>query len=125
MSKSSGETGVKKSLINYTTNMLTNITDELNIKHVYIKDMMNGDTYDFAYDTITGEAKGFTSDEEAIKASACLFSGNIMDDMQFVRDVVSKGLSLRSEAGVKVRQPLNSITVSSRFNVEAGNGAED
>lgn len=34
-----------------------------------------------------------------------------LNDMELVRDYVNQGLSLRAKAGLKVRQPLNSVTV--------------
>lgn len=35
----------------------------------------------------------------------------VMNDMELVRDYVNQGLSLRAKAGLKVRQPLASVTV--------------
>ncbi|MCK9393177.1 isoleucine--tRNA ligase, partial [bacterium] len=40
---------------------------------------------------------------------------NIYQDMFFVREFVALALSKRSEIGIKVRQPLASVSVSSRF----------
>lgn len=37
----------------------------------------------------------------------------VMADMEMVRDVVNKGLSIRAKEGLKVRQPLASVTVPS------------
>ncbi len=36
---------------------------------------------------------------------------DIIEDMRLVRDVVSEGLQLRADAGIKVRQPLSSFTL--------------
>ncbi len=36
----------------------------------------------------------------------------VLDEMKQVRDVITEGLALRAEAGVKVRQPLASVSVS-------------
>lgn len=36
----------------------------------------------------------------------------VLDDMNAVRDYVNQGLSLRAKAGIKVRQPLNSVTIA-------------
>jgi isoleucyl-tRNA synthetase len=42
---------------------------------------------------------------------------DILDDMRFIRDAINEGLSQRAAAGIKVRQPLQSVdvTVSSTF----------
>lgn len=56
-----------------------------------------------------------TGDEESIHLKDWLPAGRInqlvMDDMDTVREYVNQGLSLRAKAGLKVRQPLASVTV--------------
>ncbi len=56
-----------------------------------------------------------TGDKESIHLKDWLSSGHVnelvMNDMETVRDYVNQGLSLRAKAGLKVRQPLASITV--------------
>lgn len=56
-----------------------------------------------------------TGDEESIHLKDWLSAGHInalvVDDMERVRGYVNEGLSLRAKAGLKVRQPLASVTV--------------
>lgn len=56
-----------------------------------------------------------TGDTESIHLKDWLPAGHInqliMDDMETVRGYVNEGLSLRAKAGIKVRQPLASVTV--------------
>lgn len=56
-----------------------------------------------------------TGDRESIHLKDWLSAGRInqlvMDDMDQVREYVNEGLRLRARAGLKVRQPLASITV--------------
>jgi isoleucyl-tRNA synthetase len=56
-----------------------------------------------------------TGDEESVHLKDWLPAGHInelvMNDMETVRDYVNQGLSLRAKAGLKVRQPLASVTV--------------
>lgn len=56
-----------------------------------------------------------TGDETSIHLKDWLPAGHInqlvMDDMEAVRECVNVGLSLRAKAGLKVRQPLASVTV--------------
>jgi isoleucyl-tRNA synthetase len=58
-----------------------------------------------------------TGDKESIHLKDWLPAGHIdklvMDDMDLVRSFVNEGLSLRAKAGLKVRQPLASVTVPS------------
>ena len=59
-----------------------------------------------------------TGDKESIHLKDWLPAGHInqlvVDDMETVREYVNEGLSLRARAGLKVRQPLASVTVPSR-----------
>lgn len=56
-----------------------------------------------------------TGDRESIHLQDWLPAGyvneQVMNDMERVRDYVNQGLSLRAKAGLKVRQPLASVTV--------------
>lgn len=56
-----------------------------------------------------------TGDKESVHLKDWLPVGRInqlvMDDMEMVRSYVNEGLSLRAKAGLKVRQPLASVTV--------------
>jgi isoleucyl-tRNA synthetase len=58
-----------------------------------------------------------TGDEESVHLKDWLPAGHVnelvMNDMETVRDYVNQGLSLRAKAGLKVRQPLASVTVPS------------
>lgn len=59
--------------------------------------------------------RNLTGDEESVHLKDWLPAGRVnqlvMDDMETVRDYVNQGLSLRAKAGLKVRQPLASVTV--------------
>lgn len=56
-----------------------------------------------------------TGDKESIHLKDWMSAGNVnklvTDDMNKVRSYVNEGLSLRAKAGLKVRQPLASVTV--------------
>ncbi len=58
-----------------------------------------------------------TGDDESVHLKDWLPAGPInelvMDDMETLRGYVNEGLSLRAKAGIKVRQPLASVTVPS------------
>jgi len=58
-----------------------------------------------------------TGDKESIHLKDWLPAGKInelvMNDMELVRSYVNQGLSMRAKAGIKVRQPLASVTVPS------------
>ncbi len=59
-----------------------------------------------------------TGDSESVHLKDWMAAGQVnelvMNDMETVRDYVNQGLSLRAKAGLKVRQPLASVTVPSR-----------
>jgi isoleucyl-tRNA synthetase len=59
--------------------------------------------------------RNLTGDEESIHLKDWLGAGKVneqvMNDMETVREYVTAGLSLRAKAGLKVRQPLASVTV--------------
>lgn len=58
-----------------------------------------------------------TGDKESVHLKDWLPAGRVnqlvMDDMERLRDYVNQGLMLRAKAGLKVRQPLASVTVPS------------
>ena len=59
--------------------------------------------------------RNLTGDDESIHLKDWMPAGHVnelvMNDMEEVRDFVTQGLSLRAKAGLKVRQPLASVTV--------------
>lgn len=59
--------------------------------------------------------QNMTGDTESIHLKDWLSAGqvneHVMNDMERVRDYVNQGLSLRAKAGLKVRQPLASVSV--------------
>ena len=61
-----------------------------------------------------------TGDDQSIHLQDWLPAGHVnelvMNDMETVRDYVNQGLSLRAKLGIKVRQPLASVTVPSLGN---------
>lgn len=61
--------------------------------------------------------RNLTDDDESIHLKDWLPAGgvnqSVVDDMETVREYVNEGLSLRSKARIKVRQPLASVTVPS------------
>ncbi len=62
-----------------------------------------------------------TGDEESIHLkdwmSAGIVNHSVMTEMDTLRDYVNQGLSLRAKAGLKVRQPLASVSVSTNGEV--------
>lgn len=58
-----------------------------------------------------------TGDEASVHLKDWLFAGHVnelvMNEMETLREFVNQGLSLRAKAGIKVRQPLASVTVLS------------
>lgn len=61
--------------------------------------------------------QNLTGDNESIHLKDWLPAGHVnelvMNDMETVREYVNQGLSLRAKSGLKVRQPLASVTVPS------------
>lgn len=59
--------------------------------------------------------QNMTGDSESIHLKDWLAAGQVneevMNDMERVRDYVNQGLSLRAKAGLKVRQPLASVSI--------------
>jgi len=92
----------------YAEEMLLNVADELNVKEVILK--KDGVYATYRYDTLTGKSIGFSNGEEAMVA--LLFTGNVIEDMRRVRQIIKDGLNERAQAKIKVRQPLQSITIN-------------
>jgi NADPH-dependent 7-cyano-7-deazaguanine reductase QueF-like protein len=92
----------------YAESLLENIADELNVKEIHINTKYGVGVY--KYDTI--KQKGVGIDDYALASE--IFTGDILKDMDYVRQAVTNGLKQRSEAKIKVRQPLQSIAVGVR-----------
>ncbi len=62
--------------------------------------------------------QNLTGDKESIHLKDWMPAGHVnelvMNDMETVREYVNQGLSLRAKAGLKVRQPLASVTVPAK-----------
>ncbi len=62
--------------------------------------------------------QNLTGDKESIHLKDWMPAGHVnelvMNDMETVREYVNHGLSLRAKAGLKVRQPLASVTVPAK-----------
>lgn len=107
--------------INYADMMLLNIADELNVKEIRLKIADKPEiSVVYRYDTINGESEGYTVEvdkkaREAPKTKliglTAFLTGDVRRDMQKVRAIVSEGLRQRGKAGVKVRQPLQAVTI--------------
>jgi isoleucyl-tRNA synthetase len=67
--------------------------------------------------------KNLTGDEESVHLKDWISAGNINEDtagkMEFVREVVNEGLSERARNGVKVRQPLKHVLITSDSGLES------
>lgn len=50
---------------------------------------------------------------------------NILEQMRLVRESVSLGLELRAKSGIKVRQPLQSLTITEKFSEELNSLIKD
>lgn len=90
----------------YISQMLELVAAELNVKQVILKNGKHSCVYN--YDTLHGK----TISLENMETGAPYFTGDVITDMQKVRDLCSMGLKQRSSAGIPVRQPLQSITVN-------------
>lgn len=73
----------------YCQQLIDTIKDEVNVKQVIFR---------------VGDVEG-----EDWRLASLWFTGDILKDMQLVREIVSVGLKQRAEAKIKVRQPLQSI----------------
>ena len=95
---------VNKKLQTYIEQLLEQIADEVNVKQVVLE---RDDVYAiYKFDTL--KRKG--SMEDWVFASL-LFDGDIIRDMEKVREIIAVGLKQRAEHKIKVRQPLLKITI--------------
>lgn len=98
---------MKEHLKNYIEQLLENVADECNVKHIILEHKFARSTY--SYDTMYNKSIGL---DEEWPLFSLIFSGNISEDMKKVMDLVSEGLKQRAVAKIKVRQPLNDLTIS-------------
>lgn len=94
--------GLKK----YIEDLLELIAEEVNIKEIRL--VHDYATAVYRFDTVHGESAGL---DDEWPLFSMIFSGDISDDMKRVREYCQEGLRQRSEAKIKVRQPLQSITL--------------
>lgn len=99
-----------KEFSEYASGLLEHVADELNIKEIRFDTQYGPVVYH--YDIIRQKGVGFDKPE----LSSQVLTGNLMEDMDTVRRWVNIGLSQRSKAGIKVRQPLQSMTISGLVN---------
>lgn len=93
-------------LKNYILGLLELITAELNVKQVIIK---SGDLVSvFDYNTLENKVIGI---DENWKLYSRIFSGNILKDMEVVRQKCKEGHTQRQKVGINVRQPLQRIVL--------------
>lgn len=97
-----------KDLQNYICELLEQVACELNVKEVRFQ--LSGEEFVYHYDTLQNKTIEF----DGWQAASVLFRGDILDDMKTVRNFIKKGLLQRSEANIKVRQPLQSITLTNK-----------
>lgn len=99
-------------LKNYIEGLLENVADELHVKEVRLL-VPASDTSAkeivYGFDTIKKQGIGI---KKGWPYWSLVFSGDILEDMEIVRGCVAEGLKQRAEAGIKVRQPLQSITIT-------------
>lgn len=95
-----------ESLKKYIGDLLELIAEEVNIKEIRLEHEYATSVYRF--DTVKGESTGL---DDEWPLYALIFSGDIHDDMNTVKEFCRIGLKQRSEAKIKVRQPLQSITL--------------
>ena len=65
------------------------------------------------YKNLTGEESVHLADFP--KVSKDLIDEKLNQEMEMARDVITQALQLRARAGIKVRQPLNSITIKNKI----------
>jgi hypothetical protein len=90
----------------YMEQLLENVADEVNVKEVIAK--RGDDKSVYSFDTVHRKSIGL-DDNWALYSF--LFSGDLHDDMNIIRKLCTTGLDQRSKEKIKVRQPLNSLTI--------------
>ena len=94
-------------LKDYISGLVESIASELNVKEVRL--VKDTDTLATCYfDTWHNKTIKMDNPE----CFSLVFIGDILKDMDVVREYVNKGLKLRQDAGIKVRQPLQSFTIN-------------
>jgi hypothetical protein len=93
-------------LKNYIEKLLFEIADELNVKKVILNWKDRSSTYSFSTTD-----RNIGSLDENWEIWSLFYSGDIISDMRKTRDYISKGRNQRSNKGMNVRQPLNSVTI--------------
>jgi hypothetical protein len=89
----------------YICQLLEQIAGELNVKEIILE---RDDVYGvYHYDTLQNKTVSF--DDYLI--ASLLFTGNILQDMETVREITSQGLKQRQKANIPVRQPLQRFTL--------------
>ena len=106
---------IKESFISYADNMLQNIADELNLRRIDLVPDNGEEPVMYNYDTIHGTSLGFNDHPDLLFILGKFFTGGVVEDMEMVRTVVNVGLAQRNTAGIKVRQPLSSISIPVRM----------
>lgn len=95
----------------YIEQLLKQIADELNIHEVILE--ADGVYAIYHYDMFVPNGKkpfkGFKDD--GWQLASLWFTGDVLEDMKVIREAVKQGLKQRAETKIKVRQPLQSITL--------------
>lgn len=90
----------------YCEQLLEIVAAELNIKEVRVQ--LNGETVSYHFDTINH----CSVPDQDIGWASLIFTGDVTSDMKRVREFISEGLNQRSKAGIRVRQPLQTVTIN-------------
>lgn len=91
---------------NYIEDLLCIVASECNVKQII--GTVGGIETVFNFDTLHNKKIGI---DEQYNLFSLIFSGNVIEDMKTVEELCSSGLKQRNRAKIKVRQPLQSITV--------------
>jgi hypothetical protein len=94
----------------YCAQLLKQVTEELNIHRVILR--VEDITTEYWNHTFVPNGEkpkiGFKGDW---RLASMFFTGDVLKDMAEVREIVKVGLKQRADAKIKVRQPLDSITI--------------
>lgn len=101
----------------YFEQMLEIMASECNVKQiVYNYESPAGWQQSiYSYDTIQGKSIGIDKEWPIF---VFMFTGNVQEDMKKVREIVKSGLKQRMDSKIKVRQPLQSITISNNYKLK-------